>query len=138
MSETLVFEKNSMEELDEYGSTDFVSTEFDCNCSIPNCKKTHVNIELIKLLQRIRDHFGKPVKINSAFRCVAHNHAVGGEQNSQHLKGNAADIVINGIKPIIIYQWLNGIHDGGLGLYDTFVHVDVRDGRARWDKRKKK
>lgn len=133
----LVFDRNSGAKLDEYGGTNFVSSEFDCNCSVFNCKKTRISEDLIKLLQKIRDHFGKPVKINSAYRCVAHNKKVGGKPNSQHLLGIAADICIDGVKPIDIYNYVNSIHEGGVGIYDTFVHVDVRDGRARWDERKK-
>ena len=45
-----------------------------------------------KVLEPLRQHFGKPIKINSGFRCKALNEAVGGAKNSYHTKGRAADI----------------------------------------------
>lgn len=51
-----------------------------------------VDSELINYLQQIRDHFGKPVKINSGYRSPAHNKAVGGMANSYHTKGQAAPL----------------------------------------------
>jgi len=88
--------------------------------------------ELIKLLERIRSHFGKPVRITSGYRCENHNRAVGGATYSQHRKGTAADFVVDGIEPETVWRWLNGLHIGGLGRYDNFTHIDVRGYRARW------
>jgi uncharacterized protein YcbK (DUF882 family) len=45
-----------------------------------------------KVLEPLRQHFGKPIKINSGFRCKTLNEAVGGAKNSYHTKGRAADI----------------------------------------------
>ena len=45
-----------------------------------------------KVLEPLRQHFGKPIRINSGFRCKALNDAVGGAKNSYHTKGRAADI----------------------------------------------
>ena len=45
-----------------------------------------------KVLEPLRAHFGKPIRINSGFRCKALNDAVGGAKNSYHTKGRAADI----------------------------------------------
>lgn len=44
------------------------------------------------LLDSIRDMWGKPLHVNSGYRCSALNKAVGGKPTSQHLKGEAADI----------------------------------------------
>lgn len=91
---------------------------------------------LPSLLQKIRDHFGKPVIINSAYRTKTHNAKVGGSPNSQHLLGYAADIRINGTKPKAIYDYVCAImpNTGGVGLYikDNFVHVDMRKKKSRW------
>ena len=51
---------------------------------------------LVVLLQCIREHFGKAVTITSGYRTAAHNTAVGGSKNSQHLLGRAADIQVSG------------------------------------------
>ena len=50
-----------------------------------------------KILQPIRDYYGKPVAVTSGYRCKALNTAVGGSQTSQHSFGEACDIVIDGV-----------------------------------------
>ena len=60
------------------------------------------------ILQPVRDHFGKPVKISSGFRCAELNSspAVGGSKTSDHCKGQAADIEIAGIANAELAQWI--------------------------------
>ena len=48
----------------------------------------------LEVLQPLRDYVGAPVHINSGYRCKALNLAVGGVKNSQHSRGEAADIRI--------------------------------------------
>jgi uncharacterized protein YcbK (DUF882 family) len=99
-----------------------------------------INPALISLLEKIREHFGKPVIITSGYRTPKYNKSIPNTANdSQHMYGNAADIKIQGISPREIYNWMNGWHKGGLGVYPTFTHVDVRDTvgaqkMARWTK----
>lgn len=91
---------------------------------------------LVSVLQQIRSHFGKPVTINSAYRTPAHNRKVGGEPNSQHLYGTAADIVVSGVGPVVVGAYVDSLlpGTGGVGIYIKrgFVHVDVRKAKARW------
>jgi len=96
-----------------------------------------IDSRLVERLQKIRDHFGKPVNITSAYRSPAHNTAVGGARNSQHVLGTAADITISGVTPMEICQFAEWLMptSGGIGLYNGFAHVDVRANRARWDQR---
>ena len=56
---------------------------------IPNLKNLCQQV-----LEPLREHFGIPVIISSGYRCPALNRAVGGVPNSQHLKGEAADIIL--------------------------------------------
>ena len=79
-------------------STNFKSTEFDCHGS-GCCSETLIDEQLVEYLQDIRDHFGKPVTVTSAYRCATHNKNVGGATGSRHMKGQAADIYIDGVKP---------------------------------------
>lgn len=51
----------------------------------------------VHVLQPVRDHFGRGVTVNSGFRCLKLNRAIGSKDNSQHTKGEAADIEIPGI-----------------------------------------
>lgn len=50
------------------------------------------------VLQPLRDAMGEPIKIGSGYRCSKLNMAVGGVMNSQHTKGEAADLCIDGDK----------------------------------------
>ena len=59
-----------------------------------------------KVLQPVRDHFGKGVKVNSGFRHPQVNAAVGGSKTSDHCKGMAADIEIPGIANGDLAQWI--------------------------------
>ena len=116
-----------------YVSPHFALKEFACKC----CGRTHKNgvpTRLLDLLEDIRAHFGKPVNINSGYRCPNHNAAVGGAKGSQHLKGTAADLWISGVDPQKVYDFADGLvgHAGGVGDYDTFTHIDVRGHKARW------
>jgi len=117
-----------------YVSKNFQVREFACN---DGSDAILIADALIETLQKIRDHFGKPVVINSAYRTEEYNKKVGGAPKSQHVKGTAADIVVAGVDPIAVAQYaeflLSG--SGGIGVYPTFTHVDVRPSRARWDNR---
>jgi zinc D-Ala-D-Ala carboxypeptidase len=84
---------------------------------------------LIIALQTIRDHVGKPIRVNSAFRSPTHNKAIGGASNSLHTLGLAADVVIDGMTPIEVASLANDMGLGGIKAYPTFTHIDV--GRHR-------
>jgi hypothetical protein len=66
------------------------------------------NLRLLceKVLQPVRDHFGKGVKVNSAYRSPESNAAVGGSKTSDHCKGMAADIEIPGVANADLAQWI--------------------------------
>ena len=62
-----------------------------------------------KVLQPVREHYGKGVKVNSGFRSMAVNAAVGGVQGakpSDHTRGMAADIEIPGLPNAELAQWI--------------------------------
>ena len=59
-----------------------------------------------KVLQPVRDHFGKSVTVNSAYRSPESNAAVGGSKTSDHCKGMAADIEIVGVANADLAQWI--------------------------------
>ena len=109
----------------------FSRSEFSCKCG---CGFETVDIELLRVLTVVREHFNAPVTINSACRCVKHNKSVGGAKGSKHLLGIAADIVVKGVAPEEVYRFLNNYAGNkyGLGLYGSFNHFDVRPDKARW------
>lgn len=71
----------------------FEPAEFDCMCG---CGLNNVDHELVRICQRVRDHFDAAFIISSPCRCPEHNKAVGGVWNSQHQYGKAVDFRIKG------------------------------------------
>ena len=59
-----------------------------------------------KVLQPVRDHFAKGVKVNSGYRAPEVNAAVGGSKTSDHCLGMAADIEIPGLPNAELAQWI--------------------------------
>lgn len=59
-----------------------------------------------KILEPVRAHFGKPVRINSGYRSPALNKAIGGARNSQHMTGEAVDFEIDGVPNKEVAQWI--------------------------------
>ena len=112
-------------------SEHFKREEFACHC---NCGQDTVDVELILILEDLREHFGVPVVINSGNRCVLHNAEIGGAKKSQHVRSKAADIVVKGVESREVYSYLNEIYPDryGMGLYVDFVHIDCRSERRRW------
>lgn len=115
-------------------SANFRINEFSCKCG--KCTQVSIDDQLVVYLQKIRDHFGKPVYI-SAYRCPTHNKAVGGVTNSYHLYGQAADTTVDGVAPAEVAKYAESIGIKGIGLYETkkdgfFVHIDTRTTKSFW------
>jgi uncharacterized protein YcbK (DUF882 family) len=112
-------------------SKNFKVREFACT---DGSDPIFVDSELVDVLQKIRNHFGKAVTITSAYRTPSKNSAVGGTKYSQHLYGKAADIKVAGIAPKSVTDYANKLmpNKGGIGTYKTFTHVDTRQTKARW------
>jgi len=115
-------------------TANFSVPEFECSCG--KCPDTLINLDHVAKLQKLRDDLNASIHINSAYRCPEHNKAVGGETHSQHMIGNATDIVIADMTPLEVQDACESRFDG-LGRYDNFTHVDSRGSKARWDFRTK-
>ena len=112
-------------------SEHFSVKEFACS---DGSDEIRIDPKLVDYLEKIRAHFGKPVRITSGYRSPAYNAKVGGVKNSYHLKGMAADIVIDGVKSKEVAQYAETIGCGGIGWYEArnFTHIDTRSGCVRW------
>ena len=91
-------------------------------------------IKVLKVADEARDRLGKSLRINSAYRSPSYNRAIGGAAASQHMKGAALDLSGS---PATLYRIIQemrsqGLFKGGIGKYNTFVHVDVRGRNADW------
>ena len=107
----------------------FTDAEMRCRC----CNVNHCTSSLMDALNALRLAIGKPITVTSGYRCRKHNAEVGGEPNSQHCTGNAADVKVEGMTPAEIYRAALKIPAfGGFGVASTFCHLDVRVVSAKW------
>ena len=122
----------------------FSIEEFDCNdgSKMP-INVYHNMVKVANQLQVLRNYIGKPIHINSAYRSQEYNAKIGGVKDSQHIMGRAADITVNGFDPIAVHTTIELLIEkgdmlqGGLGLYNSFVHYDIRGTKTRWNNTKK-
>lgn len=106
----------------------FSEAEFACRCCgmLPT---TGISMALLLGLERLRLRIGRPINISSGYRCPDHNRTVGGVWNSQHVKGTAADIYVDGMGVRELANICKQIFDGvGTYVSQGFVHVDMRAG----------
>lgn len=106
-------------------SEHFDSREFRCR----HCSVVKVSDELVMRLELLRGLVGAPLVIVSAFRCPAHNEAVGGAPKSRHLLGEAVDLRV----PYATVWQARSAGFRGIGtLKGSARHVDVRRSPASW------
>ena len=117
----------------------FQLKNFACKNGIYVPEEYMENIEeLVENLQVLRDFINVPVYVNSGYRTEDYNKKIGGSKNSQHLYAKAADIRTERVYPTCLHTIIEGLirtdkmKQGGLGLYRSFVHYDIRGIRARW------
>ena len=72
----------------------FKEQEFVCRCcgGLPPYAKENIEALVEDVLDPLRERYGRPIVVNSGYRCPKHNKEVGGATNSQHMEGEAADI----------------------------------------------
>ncbi len=115
----------------------FRVNEFACKCG---CGENKISQKVIDMVQKIRDRLGTPIRINSGYRCLKHNAAVGGVKNSKHALGLAADLSckegafllfaliadmkVRGVLPELDYAILY--------TQKNFVHVDCGGARSKF------
>lgn len=108
-------------------SKNFKVKEFRCK---DGSDKVLIDVDFVReKLQPIRDHFGAPVTIDSAYRTESYNRKVSDAKASYHVKGQAFDIVVKGHKPLEVAQFAQTLDVPGIIQYNTFVHIDSRAGQ---------
>ena len=115
----------------------FTLQEFQCHCG---CGKNAIKQTVIDMCQKIRDRIGEPLRISSGYRCEKHNAEVGGVKDSQHVQGNAADIVCNsGAKSLFALiadmkakGELPDLQYAILYITKNFVHIDCGKSRSKY------
>jgi uncharacterized protein YcbK (DUF882 family) len=116
-------------------SKHFSRNEFACS---DQCGFEAVDVELLSILEWLREEYKKPVIIHCACRCLNKNREVGSKDSSQHIRGLAVDFHIPDVpNDKIAYKLGKKMGNrGGIGIYGWGVHADVRHSCARWDKTK--
>ena len=108
---------------------------------LPPKRIWHDMLPTLKVLEKLRTEFGKPLKINSGYRAPAYNRAVGGASRSQHVRFRAFDVapVSGGASEVKrLYELARKLRDeeeffvGGIGKYAAWVHIDTRSRNANW------
>ena len=110
-------------------SDNFNLKEFQCKC----CGQVKIESKLLELLQKLRSQVGKPISVLSGYRCPNHNAEVGGAKESYHMKGMAVDIRIPNMSPGEVAKIAEQLGFNGIGLYDSFTHVDIRQQKSKWE-----
>lgn len=122
-------------------STNFSLKEFaSADGREPNAEVLKNLTELAKNLEVLRSHLKTPIHITSGYRSKEHNAKIGGALKSFHVLGMAADIQVKGMKPEQVAKAIElliadgKMKEGGLGIYRTWIHYDIRATKARWKK----
>lgn len=83
---------------------------------------------LAQLLEQVRKMVGRPITVSSGYRCPELNKAVGGQPNSQHMQGCAADIRALNMTPDQLVKAIINTDiqfDQLIREFDSWVHISV-------------
>lgn len=105
--------------------------------SYPPKSKWMKFLPVMRIVQQVRTHFGKPVTVTSSYRSPDYNRSVGGAKYSRHKEFDATDIQVKGVSPKRVADYVlklrrEGEFKGGIGRYRTFTHIDTRGYAATW------
>lgn len=116
----------------------FLLSELACHDGTPVPEKYIANAKAIcQRAEVLRAAIGSPLIVVSGYRSPAYNRRIGGAKGSYHMKGCALDLVSREVTATVLretYLWLikeGKVHDGGVGTYPNFVHIDIGPAR-RW------
>lgn len=112
--------------------------EFHCRDGTPVPVAAYAGLARLArvVLEPARSRFGA-CYVTSGYRTREYNRRVGGAPSSHHIydlhpHSPAADLRFSRGTPREWHRFLDGLVTGGLGLYPSFVHVDLRGYRSRW------
>jgi uncharacterized protein YcbK (DUF882 family) len=122
-----------------YGTENFSIKEMEYSCEIPTELLDNAQ-EVLENLQVLRNELKRPIKIipGGGYRNPQINAQCKGAKDSQHLQAKASDIRVEGVTPTQVQQTIlklieqGKMKKGGVGIYETFVHYDVRGTLTQW------
>ena len=95
---------------------------------------SRVKPQVVTNLEQVSQEVGYQLQVTSGYRSPEYNARVGGAKASQHVQGNATDIVQSGLTVEQRQAFISAAIDAGftaIGVYNTFTHVDIRGGALR-------
>jgi len=96
---------------------------------------TRVKPQVVANLEGVSQQVGYQLQITSGYRSPAYNESVGGAKSSQHMQGNAVDVVQTGLSNAQRQEFIQAAIDNGftaIGVYNTFTHIDIRGAKVAW------
>lgn len=107
----------------------FKREEFKCKCGGKHCNGFPVepSEKLLRLADRVREHFGAPITVSSGVRCEKHNEKVGGVPGSRHKIGTAMDFCVKGMPSSIVLAYVQqqSATHYAYAISDNYIHMDV-------------
>lgn len=107
----------------------FKKDEFTCKCG---CGLNNIQLEVVKIADEVREHFGNPAIVTSGSRCIKHNKEVGGVRNSRHLQGKAIDMYVQNVSWCNLLGYLSLLEEKGKIRYCYHIknsdccHFDIK------------
>lgn len=103
----------------------FAEREVKCKCG---CGEANMDSAFMERLDMLRYRYNRPIILNSAYRCLEHNAAVGGVSDSPHTRGIAVDIKCNGQETYLLLKHATELGFTGIGVAQKgskrFLHLD--------------
>lgn len=105
----------------------FDRVEFKCKCGKCGGFPAEPQEKLVRVADRVRNHFNKPITVTSGVRCAEHNKKVGGVANSRHLKGKAMDFSVSGMSASMVLPYVKSLPDVryAYAIDSNHVHMDI-------------
>ncbi len=132
ISEFNVIEKTASEPVNQ-------SRALMCPCYGEYCTglpDREIDPALIILIEEIQEATDQPIYIISGYRCSEYNKNIGGERDSEHVRGTAADLWSDSLTIDELYDICDKLNiNGGVGKYPTYIHIDTRGDYVRWEEK---
>lgn len=108
----------------------FKKDEFRCKCGGKYCDGFPVEPSetLVRLADRVREHYGAPMIVSSGIRCITHNTRVGGAAASRHMRGLAMDFCVWNMPATIVLPYVQSLTEVryAYAIDNNYIHMDVK------------
>lgn len=104
----------------------FKPSEFKCRCKRAECDAPEMDGAFLRLLEDLREKWGRPLVVTSGLRCAWHNERIGGAPKSFHMRGKAADLKVANLNEArALHALAESLGFGGIEIGRGFIHVDT-------------